>query len=469
MKRPFLAPHYDWIAANGGLEKVEYVHYTGIFGLHSVMILDAPQAQKVLTSDHKSPPQYLKKFQNLSQTIGNGLVTLEGDDWHRHRRLIHPSFQPKFLDQMLNQQVPARVQQLVKCWKQANGREIDLSSHFSLLTLDVIGQVAFHHDFQGMQALEQWANNKDLDQIPDTEDKLVRSLNSALKATPYRFLVSVLGVQRYFDTKMIRLKHNMNIATDEIIRRAKEKIDKERPTKDDKSTSTSTTTAASVKEGKYTAKSILELLLDASFLTDLELRDEVKTFLVAGHETTSTWCHWAAYALTKYPDIQQKLYTEVSKPNALQDVNKLPYLDAFLKEVLRVYPPVGMIIRHTTRTETFGEYQIPAKTRIVIPVHVIHHSPKYWENPDLFSPERWLNTEKPANSHPYAFLPFSAGPRNCIGHRFATTEAKMIMASLVREFKFELSPSLKDQEITMTSFITVRAKPVIKILVKERS
>jgi cytochrome P450 len=464
--RPFMEPHLEWIAQFGGFEKVEYVRYTFLFGQHSVLVLNAEQAQKILLTNYKTPPRYVKKFEMIKRIIGNGLVTLEGDDWYRHRRMINPSFNLTFLTKTLQDSVPPRLERFVECLKQAGGQEIDLGALFSLLTLDIIGQAAFHHDFEGITALEKWASDTTLEKIPETHDKLVQSLSAAFKPSPRRLLLGMLNLESYrlFDPDMSKLTKHMNDAVDGIIVRAKERR------VDGMEANLLEPTALRRNSSKYAAKSILDLLLDANdSLTPLELRDEVKTFLVAGHETTSSWCYWATYALTKYPDVQQRLYDELtSKPSStVEEINQLSYLHAFLQEVLRVHPPVGMIIRHTTQDETFGEYHIPANTRTAIPIYLMHHNPKYWKHPETFWPERWLQ-DKPPNSHNYAFLPFSAGPRNCIGYRFATLEAKMIMAGVIQKFTFELAPSLKDKKITMTSFVTIKAKPGLKVLVKER-
>mmetsp|Transcript_24121 Transcript_24121/g.23169 ORF Transcript_24121/g.23169 Transcript_24121/m.23169 type:complete len:151 (+) Transcript_24121:704-1156(+) len=149
-------------------------------------------------------------------------------------------------------------------------------------------------------------------------------------------------------------------------------------------------------------------------------------------------------------------------------VNQMSYFNAFMKEVLRLYPPVGLTHRHSTREETFNGFKIPARTRIAIPINLLHRDPKYWSNPDDFMPERWLKEDFPA-SNKNAYLPFSTGPRNCIGYQFSTMEAQLIMAPLLRSFIFELAPSLRDTEFSFTSLITMKANPDVKICVRSRA
>ena len=240
-------------------------------------------------------------------------------------------------------------------------------------------------------------------------------------------------------------------------------------------------------------------------LNQQELRDELKIFIFAGHETTSVWCYWCCFALSKYPDVQQKLYDDIiticperqkeggegnhdDDPITVEMINKIPYLDAFMKEVLRMYPPVGLIFREVAKNEIFEDTStncdvtIPKGTLIGIPIHLLHRHPKYWDQPDTFLPERWLKrstsnddssnmktgkTEFPAR-HQCAFLPFSTGPRNCIGYQFATMEAKLILAPIVRAFVLELAPSLKNVEFQFTSLPTLKAKPDFKMCLRGR-
>lgn len=480
--------HFEWWEEAGGRhdqDDVDLIHYTGLFGGSSVMILNADYIKQLLLANYRTP-RYIKKFFNLEKMLGKGLVTLEGEDWHRHRRIIHPSFQVGFLKANLDQHVPSRVRRLLECWKRAGSdRVIDVSSHFSMLTLDILGEIAFAHDFCGMNSIEAWAaeskadtttSNTSIDELPQVSDRLVQSMNASMKATPKRILLSVFGLDA-FDQEAARTRKAMNDAVAQVVDDARLRYE---------TRGRSRTTSNS--NGKYTAKSVLEVLLDANDaeakeggkgkLDNQELQDEVKTFLVAGHETTSTWCYWATYCLCQYPEIQERVFQDIIKHAPIKEggndedidieiVEKMEYLDSFLKEVLRLYAPAGMILRHNVQEETFGDTVIPADTRIVVPIYLVHRSPRYWKNPDVFQPERWLGDEPPY-SNSYAFLPFSHGPRNCIGYRFATMEAKLIMAPILRRVRFELIPELRNSEFKLTSYITVKAKPSVKVNAKFR-
>jgi len=532
---------------------VDMIHYTSLRGSHIVCIFDADMIKSMLCSNDAGTrnPRFIKNLASFFTTSfgKNGLVTLEGHEWQRHRRIISPSFQPKLIRESLNAVVPPLVQRFIDCWREGacelgNGsvREIHAATHFSMITLDIIGLAAFSHNFRAMDLLEDWAkigqaqnnhagsvdntgngdsdNNNDLDYIPPVSDKLMQAISTLLRPTVKRFILIVLGLDS-FDRDTRNTRKIMNNAVDEVIQHAKLKIESNKNMSSKKDNysddgSTGTTSAPSNIKSKYAPKSLLETLLGVengsdneditsksqkpqtsnsssrrqNHLNSTELRDEMKQFIVAGHETTSVWCHWCSFALSKYPDAQQKVYDDIVKhapmeissttshnsPITVEIANQMSYLDAFMKEVLRMYPPVGSMIRTNARDVTFnsskndeGNVTIPKGTSITIPVYLLHRHPKYWSKPDTFLPERWLAEDGsfPASNR-HAYLPFSNGPRNCIGNYFATNEAKLIMAPLIREFVFDLAPSMKGVEFKLASFVTMKTKPALKICVRKR-
>lgn len=188
----------------------------------------------------------------------------------------------------------------------------------------------------------------------------------------------------------------------------------------------------------------------------------------------STWCYWALYLLSKHPDVQEKVYQNILKHSSdgqgmtLEDIEKMDYLDAFLKEVLRLYPSVTTLIRHTIKDDTFNGTSVPKGTRINIPILILHRSDRYWDKPMECLPERWMNPDKPPHSHPYAYLPFSHGPRNCLGYRFATFECKLILAPLIRAFKFQLAPSMRNTELKLKTQLSLRSDPSVKVVAQSR-
>jgi cytochrome P450 len=472
LREPFLQPHKRWwkealVKAKNENTSVPMMAYSTLFGRSSVIILDPDIVKTILTEpSSRDPVRFPKKYVLLRNLLGDGLVTLEGADWSRHRRIIQPSFNTGFLKEALSVSVPNRTEAFLSSWRKAKpGREIDLASHMSALTLDIIGDVAFSHDFQALQVLDKWAQDDSNDELDSVPDPLVEALTNSMKVTPTAVILTMLKVSwpdRLLNRASQRASTVLNQAVDSIIGEARRKANAESNTK----------------------PSLLQLLFNAKdatpgtgrkTLNDSELRDEIKTFLVAGHETTSTWCYWALYALAKYPDVQQRVYDDIVKhapdslaPIDLESVEKMSYFAAFLSEVLRMYPPVGFVIRHTTQQEEWKGSTIPASTRVVIPFHLLHRHPDHWSNPLMFTPERWLNNEETDARHKFCYLPFSAGGRNCIGQRFAQIEANLILANIIRAFSIQLAPSLRGKEVEFTAFGTMKGKPAVKICVKAR-
>jgi len=327
----------------------------------------------------------------------------------------------------------------------------------SALTLDIIGRVAFLYEFKALDLVTAWSHNTEQDELGQVSDPLITSLNETLRADPRRILFSVLGLGG-LDPGFRSTKKHLNAAVDKLI--ANNKMDR-----------------------AHTApKSLVQLLFlatdhedDNRTLSHVELRDEAKTFLVAGHETTSTWCYWACFALAKYPEIQERVFQDIVKecpdgPITIEAADRMEYLNGFLQEVLRLYPPVGILSRYTAKEEVLAGCRIPANTRLTYAPHLLHRHPRYWPDPDTFDPERWTKkAEIPGGrSHHFAFIPFSAGGRNCIGQRFATIEALLMMGPLVRAFRVQLAPSQRETEFRFTNYIVMKAKPHLKICVSPR-
>jgi cytochrome P450 len=488
-KEPFMQPHMRWWKKAG--YDVPMLRYTGVMGNSSLIILDKDIVKEILTAPAgKNDYRFAKDGRFLANLIGDGLVSLDGAQWMRHRQIIQPAFQTNALKEALTASVPPLVSKFVEYWslainnknnKEEPPSEIDLASHLSALTLEVIGQVAFSHEFHALEGVKQWAiNNKSGDgKLDAVDDPLITAMIETFKLTVLGtviFLSKSAWADKYLNPRTRVLRKHLDEAVDAIVENARKNNSSERP------------------------KSLLQLLLQAEennsdssdstrktssvsnrTLNNVELRDEMKTFIVAGHETTSTLCYWAIYALATLPDVQERVFQEISQhvkkngnePLDLETVEEVEYFTAFLNEVQRMYPPVGMITRITRFEETLAGHQIPAHTRLTIPIHLLHRHPKYWKDPESFQPERWIHKDDAAREEfmdkiRFVYIPFSAGGRNCIGQRFATIEAKLILVPLIQAFTFQVAPSQRDTDFTFTNFITMKTKPGLKVCVKSR-
>jgi cytochrome P450 len=498
-KEPFMEPHLRTINTITGWD-IPFLYYTLMLGKPSLAILDKTIVKEILCAPYgKKPLRFVKDIRFLETILGDGLVTLQGEDWMRHRSIIQPAFLAQSIRETLTTLVPPATQRLKAYWKQAEGREIDVTSHLSSLTLDVIGGAAFSHEFHALDSVQRWAESSiseaDGDTLAEIDDPFVKAFGDSFTFTTIGTVAFILGIpsiNRWFNSNTKNSRKTLNAAVDSVIENAKTTMLKSKEDISEKADPNSTGDGDhGTQEDNNTLhyKSLLQLLLEAhegeskKTLDDVELRDEVKTFIFAGHETTSTWCYNAIFALTQYPDIQEKVFQDIQKhaPREatrlleLETVEQMEYFNAFLQEVLRMFPPIGMFTRSTnTDGETFGTpYNIRKGTRITIPVYLLHRHPKYWKNPEAFQPERWIFDSDQARDTflaeiRFAFLPFSAGGRNCIGQKFANHEAKLIMAELIRTFVFRVAPSQRDVKFTMSNVVAMRTKPRLKIVVKTR-
>ena len=396
------------------------LHYSSLFGKQSVLVLDKNIIHTILAapqcSSKRKEPRFMKKFKFLSSRIGDGLVTLEGENWMRHRRIIQPSFNTGLLRDRLAEVVPPFANSLVTYWKSLDGKEIDVSSHMSAVTLDVVGIVLFAHKFNAVQALREEEENV---------DSFADALGQAFHAPPLTVALIVLGGMQYEPILRPRArdqKRALNDAVDKVLLNAKRQRDVETSDESNNKSLLHLLFEAQDPATQQENGSSPNSMMNRKKLSWQELRDETKTFLMAGHETTSTWLYWVLYALAKHPDVQERLYEELEeldvrrRPSVVDEMESLEYLNAVLKEALRLYAPVGMIPRYNTYHETFAGYDIPPNTRLTLSIFLLHRHPAYWDDPESFLPERWINVSpEETERRKFAFMPFSAGVSDLLG------------------------------------------------------
>jgi len=198
-------------------------------------------------------------------------------------------------------------------------------------------------------------------------------------------------------------------------------------------------------------------------------------FFLAGHETSASNLTMTLYELSINPLVQQKAYNEVvsilgkynkdsAKNLTFENVTNLEYMSMVLKETLRKWNPVITLIRVANRDCNVSDCTIPKDTTVMLSLHTIHHDPETWPNPDKFDPERFTK-ENSCNRHPYAWLPFSAGPRSCIGNKFSLLEMKLALACILQKFRIEPDP---DYKLEFGRNITIRPKDPLKVILKLR-
>lgn len=207
-------------------------------------------------------------------------------------------------------------------------------------------------------------------------------------------------------------------------------------------------------------------------LTTEEIQEEVDTFMFEGHDTTSVGMMWALYMIVSHPEVYKKVNKEIDDvfgdSNRLatqEDLKKLDYLEMALKEAMRIHPAVPIIGRTTTEDIEIGGYTIPAKHWVTLFIAGLHRDPQYFPDPLFYNPDRFL-PENIKERHPYAFIPFSAGRRNCIGQKFAIAEEKILLSWIFRRFQVETTQTETDIHPEMG--LVLRSKNGIKVKLLKR-
>jgi cytochrome P450 len=205
-------------------------------------------------------------------------------------------------------------------------------------------------------------------------------------------------------------------------------------------------------------------------MTDRQLRDEVMTMLLAGHETTSLALSWAWYLIAQHPMVRERLESELDavlaeRDPSFEDLGRLPYTKMVVEETLRLYPPAWGFSREALQPDTVGGYDLPRGWLVFIIPYVMHRHPRYWVRPDTFDPTRFSPEESAARAK-YVYLPFGAGPRQCIGNQFAMVEAQLVLATLAARFRLVVE---NRAPVEPWPLITLRPRQQIRVRLEPRS
>jgi cytochrome P450 len=205
-------------------------------------------------------------------------------------------------------------------------------------------------------------------------------------------------------------------------------------------------------------------------MNDQQLRDEVMTIYMAGHETTAVALSWAWYLLAQHPDVDARLAVELrqvlgDRPATAADLPRLKYVEAIVTEAMRLYPPAYGLGRQAVRATELAGHAIAPSDIVIVPTWVVHRDARWFEDPEAFRPERWQG-DLAQRLPRYAYFPFGGGPRQCIGNGFAMMEAILIVATIAQRFQLSLVPG---QRITPAPYVTVRPEPGIRVRLARRA
>jgi cytochrome P450 len=350
-------------------------------------------------------------YGRIKVVVGDGLVTTEGAPWRRLRRMVQPSFHHEKVRALAGVMTNAIVAMRVRWGEHAtDGRPVNVEHEFMELTLRIVGRALLSIDLGGKF------------------DRIGPALTTCLAFGEHR-VNNLLGMPVSVPTpRNLRYRKAVR-AIDEIVYAI---IADRRRT-----------------PGKETGD-LLSLLMavrddeTGEGLSDRELRDQLFTFIAAGHETTAVALTWTIYLLSQYPEAAARLAGEIAEvlgqrtPTA-DDLPRLAYTRRVIEESLRLYPPVFALIRDAQEDDEIGGYHIPARSTVILSPYVTQRHPGVWPDPATFDPDRFL-PDRSAGRSRFAWFPFLGGAHQCIGQEFAMMEAVLVVAMLAQSYRFRLAP-----------------------------
>lgn len=405
------------------------------FGHRAFYLITHPEdVARVLQKNASGYTKSTRTYAKIRSLLGDGLLTSEGPDWVRQRRLVQPAFHARRI-----QEFAALVAELAaesaETWAVTarRGHPVELGTEMTRLTLRIVG-----HAFFGTE-------------IGERSDAIGSAIRTALRHTSRRAEgVLDLGAfptpgSRRFGRALRTLEQLVSEIVEETRQRPGE------------------------------SRHLLSLLLEArdgdtgETLDDREIRDQVLTLLLAGHETTATALAWTSYLLSRNPAEQDRLGMEVTRVLngrlvSHADLGDLPYTRAVVQEALRLFPPLWLIERRARVEDLIGGVRVPASATIALSPYVTHRHPQFWTDPDRFDPGRFLSGAA-GNRVPFAYFPFGGGPRACIGAGFAMMEAELILATLASRFRLEPASG---REVRPRPGVTLRPAGPILVQLEER-
>ncbi|KAK2580231.1 hypothetical protein KPH14_012487 [Odynerus spinipes] len=389
------------------------------------------------------------EYRYLRSWLGNGLITSEGEKWHFRRKLLTSSFHSGLLEEYLRITTrEARV--MISCLEKEIGKSFDVVPYAKRASLDVIcdSAMGYHINAQG-----------------NTRNEYVLAVNRMANIVQQRFTNVWISSEVIFKLTSLGKEQKRSLNT---IHNFIEKVISDRKME------WSRKKDGNFNEPMKKQRVLLDLLLDISqngaVLTNEDIRDEVNTFMFAGHDTTATSISWILYALGRHPIYQEQILEEYDRiigtdEITLESLNKLVVLDACVKESWRLYPVVPLIARNIYSPLKLMGHDIPVGSTVLINSYLLHRDARYFPEPDVYKPERFLSSNPRLPS--YVFIPFSAGSRNCIGWRFATMVVKVFILSLLTAYHIESVDS--EDKLCLISELVLVNKSGIRIKATPRA
>ncbi len=390
-----------------------------------VYFLNSPELIESVLVTNQQNFRKDRVIQNSRWFLGQGLLTSEGGEWLRQRRLSQPAFHRERLA-LYARIINGCAEEMLDSWKDGENR--DVHQEMMQLTLRVVAKVLFSVD------------------VKNESKEVAAALNLLMKHSSGARMLLPPWVRYLPLPFLIRVRRAVR-QLDEVVYRI---IRERRRSENDNGDLLSMLMSARDEDG--------------SRMTDRQLRDEVMTFLLAGHETTALSLSWAWFLLSENPEAENKLHHELArvldgKNPSFEDLPRLCYTEAVVKESVRLYPPAWSLARTAAEDFEIGGYLVPAGSNVVMSQWIMHRDPRFFPSPEQFDPGRWFE-EHTQRLPRFAYFPFGGGPRYCVGASFAMMEATLLLAAIAQRFRLRMVPGHK---VVPVPSITLRPKYGIKM------
>lgn len=386
-------------------------------GRTKVFFINHPDLiRRVLQDNHHNYSKDTIQYNTLATITGKGLLTSDGEEWLRHRRMEQPAFARSRLAS-LDEVIAPAVEAMLERWQRvAPENVLDVDREMMAVTLEIVGKALFSIDLR------------------TDAPRLTQAVLTALDHVIYR------AQNPFAPPDWLPIPQNLSF------RKALRQLD---------------WAVYEIMENRRRSgqrlNDLLDMLLNAcdeesntgGGLTDGQIRDEIITLLIAGHETVASALTWSWYLLAQHPSVWEQMREEVARLPAdrlpgYPDLERLPFTAAVFSEALRLYPPAWLITRKALGEDELSGQLIPAGALIVISPYVIHRHPQFWEDAEAFLPQRFTNGNERKIPR-FAYIPFGGGPRLCIGNNFAMIEGVLILAAVTQRYRLELATSMPVQ------------------------
>jgi len=387
---------------------------------YTYVIHHPDDVKRVLLSNHRNYTKGLG-LDRVRILLGRGIMTSEGELWKRQRYMMQPLFHRRVIGEFARLIAAANDRFLGHCDQlAARGEPVNLTDEMSALTLEIVLRSIFGTD---LDRLAQQLGGNPFEVVSKQPS---RDLQFAFKFRSLTKLVAQLIARRRAASEE---EHFDYVA---MLMQARDK-----------------------ESGKP--------------MGERELIDEVMTLIVAGHETTASGLNWTWYLLSQHPEVEARLHAELDAvpeqaAPSLAEMETLSYTQQIINEALRLYPPGWLLSRRTIEADVLGGYSVPAGANVLLPLYLLHRHPRFWKEPQAFDPTRFA-PEHEAERPRFAYMPFAAGPRHCIGETFALYEMLVHLYKVARRHRLVYVP---DQPLELEAQINLRTRHPLRMRLERR-